>query len=170
MLVSWIFHLLLLHIYIYLQLYSQIALNVAYMIFAVFGWAMWSESRKHHEPSVVKVWSYRTHAIFGGVIFLLSWMAPNIMVNWLSQEQAFLDVLLVVASLLATTLTVFRVLESWLYWIVINLLSIYLYWQQGDWMTIMLFSIYASFAVYGWIYWRKIRKQDVRQFNRGVVA
>jgi nicotinamide mononucleotide transporter len=48
-----------------------------------------------------------------------------------------------------------KVLENWLYWIVIDLVSIYLYFQKGLMLTTGLFMAYVIMAGVGYLMWRK---------------
>ena len=47
-----------------------------------------------------------------------------------------------------------KVLENWLYWIVIDALSIGLYWDRGLYLYALLFAFYLVIAVFGYLRWR----------------
>ena len=48
-----------------------------------------------------------------------------------------------------------KVLENWLYWIVINSVSIFLYIDRDLYQTAGLFTLYIILSVIGFIVWRK---------------
>ena len=48
-----------------------------------------------------------------------------------------------------------KVLEKWLYWIVINTISIYLYLDRGLEQTALMFMLYLVLAILGYYAWRK---------------
>jgi nicotinamide mononucleotide transporter len=54
----------------------------------------------------------------------------------------------------ATWLVARKVLENWLYWIVLDSLGAGLYWSQGLIATALLFVLYAAIAVQGYRSWR----------------
>ena len=100
-----------------------------------------------------------------GCCALLSgyWLAEN-------SDAAFpyLDSLTTWASLLCTWMVVKKVLENWLYWIAIDTLSIWLYWQKGLYPTVALFALYVVIAVFGYLLWRRgYRQQNAAQAYAG---
>jgi len=48
-----------------------------------------------------------------------------------------------------------KIVENWLYWIVIDAVSIFLYIDRGLYQTAGLFVLYLILAVIGFIAWRK---------------
>ena len=46
-----------------------------------------------------------------------------------------------------------KVLENWLYWLVIDSVSIYLYLDRGLYLTALLFVAYLIIAVFGYRTW-----------------
>jgi nicotinamide mononucleotide transporter len=67
----------------------------------------------------------------------------------------YLDTLVTGLSLLATWLTARAVLENWLYWFVVNLLSMFLYGSQGLVFVSLLYVAYFVIAIAGWRSWRR---------------
>jgi len=60
-----------------------------------------------------------------------------------------------VFSVMNTFLMARKVIENWLYWIVINSGAIILYWQAELYITIVLFIIYLALAIVGYKEWQK---------------
>ena len=48
-----------------------------------------------------------------------------------------------------------KILENWLYWFVIDAVSIYLYFSRELYLTALLFAIYLVMIVFGFVAWRK---------------
>ena len=65
------------------------------------------------------------------------------------------------ASVISTYLVARKYLENWLYWIVIDLASIYLYIEKGLIPTTVLFVIFVVVACYGYAKWLGIYKNSV---------
>jgi nicotinamide mononucleotide transporter len=57
-------------------------------------------------------------------------------------------------SVLATWMVARKVLENWLYWIVVDSVAAALYWSQGLHATAVLFVVYVVIAVRGYFTWR----------------
>ena len=59
------------------------------------------------------------------------------------------------ASILTTVMVARKVLENWLYWIVINSVSIFLYLDRELYQTAAMFVLYLVLATIGYFAWRK---------------
>ena len=58
-------------------------------------------------------------------------------------------------ALFATFMLAKKVIENWLYWIIIDAVSIYIYIQKGFYLTAILFVIYTILAIVAYITWKK---------------
>jgi nicotinamide mononucleotide transporter len=66
----------------------------------------------------------------------------------------YVDALVAWGSVFTTWLVARKVLENWLYWIVLDLAAAALYWSQGLHATAVLFLLYSAIAVQGYRSWR----------------
>jgi len=48
-----------------------------------------------------------------------------------------------------------KILENWLYWIVINAVSVWLFMDRGLSLTSGLFALYIVLSVIGYLSWRR---------------
>jgi len=53
-----------------------------------------------------------------------------------------------------------KVLENWIYWLVIDSVSIYLYVDRQLYVTALLFAVYIIIIGFGWISWLKSYRQQ----------
>jgi nicotinamide mononucleotide transporter len=58
-------------------------------------------------------------------------------------------------SVITTFMVARKVLENWLYWIVINSVAIFLYIDRDLYQTAGLYGLYIILSVIGFIAWRK---------------
>ncbi|MFN6013568.1 MAG: nicotinamide mononucleotide transporter, partial [Flavobacteriales bacterium] len=63
-----------------------------------------------------------------------------------------------VFSLAATFMVTRKVLENWVYWIIVNLVNIYLFSSRELNLTGVVYAIYAIIAVFGLINWIRLYK------------
>jgi nicotinamide mononucleotide transporter len=52
-----------------------------------------------------------------------------------------------------------KVLQNWLYWIVIDAAAVVLYWQTGFYATVALFALYTVLATLGLLSWLRLLRQ-----------
>jgi nicotinamide mononucleotide transporter len=137
-------------------LYMQAALQVFYAGMAVYGWWSWRPLDGAGARTIaVSRWPWPRH------IAVISIVAALALANgaWLHATQSaavapYLDALISWGSVATTWLVARKVLENWLYWIVLDLAAAGLFWSQGLAATALLFVAYAAIAVQGYRRWR----------------
>jgi nicotinamide mononucleotide transporter len=83
-----------------------------------------------------------------------------VIANYTPAAFPYLDTFTTVFAVFATYLVTQKVLENWLYWVVIDAISIYLYIEKGLIPTTVLFIIYVIIAAYGYFKWQAIYRQS----------
>jgi len=137
------------------QLPMQALLNFYYMGMAVYGFMLW---RKHSEATNNLTISNRPikfHAIYISTGLAISVVIGYYLSGIESSRFPYLDSLVMVFSVMTTVLMARKVIENWLYWIVIDAFAIALYWQSEFYVTIVMFTVYLVLAVYGYVNWKK---------------
>ena len=139
------------------RLYMESALQVFYAAMAVYGYFQWKYGGTEHAGIRISTWSARQHALALGVIAILSGS-----LGWLmSRTDAafpFVDSFTTVAAIVTTFMVARKVLENWLYWFVIDGISVFIYIARGLELTAALFVVYLILIVVGfrrwWLDWR----------------
>jgi nicotinamide mononucleotide transporter len=67
----------------------------------------------------------------------------------------YLDAFVTVSSVVTTYMVARKILENWLYWLVVDSLSLYLYVQRGLYFYVGLFAVYLVLVVIGFVRWRR---------------
>jgi len=152
-------------IYIFLffdvQLYMESALNFYYLIMAVYGWFQWQQTSEQKSEKIIISWPIIKHLKIIGIALGLSLISAFLLTKYTDQDLAFVDSLTTWLAVLATYMVTQKVLQNWLYWIVIDSLSIYLYLTKGYALTVILFFVYVVIAVIGFRIWKKHYQQVV---------
>lgn len=65
------------------------------------------------------------------------------------------DALTTTLSIVATWMLAQRIIEHWFFWVLVNVVSIYLYYVRGLYPTMLLYTFYAVAAVAGYYIWKK---------------
>jgi nicotinamide mononucleotide transporter len=141
------------------RLYSEATLQVYYMAMSVYGWLMWTRGKIPNNAVTTAVlpisrWSLTQHLIaigLGvGLLFLLGYFW-----SWMGAALPYVDAFTTAFSIIATYMVAQKIIENWLYWIVIDLVSIFMNYDRGLYLFALLFFIYCIVAVYGWLAWRR---------------
>lgn len=139
------------------QLPMQALLNGWYVLMAGYGWLHWTRETQGR----IRTWPWWLHV--GGVAAALAIAA--LLAPWLADVAAawpWLDAATTLLSLLATWMTARRVLENWLYWILIDAVLVFLYAAQGLALIALQFVIYLVVAVAGGLTWLRIWRRQAR--------
>lgn len=135
------------------QLYMQSVLQVFYAGMAVYGWWQWTRGGGTHDGRAqVHTWPLRRHLRVLAVVTVLS-AAFAWGLRFTAQAMPMLDSFVTVASMLTTWMVARKLLENWIYWFVIDAVSIYLYVSQGLMLYAGLFAVYLVLVVIGFRQW-----------------
>ena len=67
----------------------------------------------------------------------------------------FVDAFISWGSVITTFLVVRKVLENWLYWILLDGIALVVYVDRGLYLTALLFAGYVVIVVFGYLRWRR---------------
>ena len=135
------------------------ALNVYYMAMAIFGWHQWTRNgeggsgESHKSP--IRSLSRRQHGLIITSIMLLSAVSGYLLGEYSGAAWPYVDSFTTWASVITTYLVARKYLQNWLYWIVIDIVSVPLYIDRGLNLTALLFVFYIIIAVLGYVSWQK---------------
>lgn len=141
------------------NLFMESALNVYYMGMAVFGWYQWKygggsiSGSTPHGVAITSL-SRKQHLIIISAIMLLSVISGSLLSTYTQAAWPYVDSFTTWGSVITTYLVAQKYLENWLYWIVIDTVSIPLYLDRGLNLTSLLFAVYVLIAITGYLSWR----------------
>ena len=139
------------------QLPMQALLNFYYLAMAVYGFIVWQKKDADNNHLQIHSKSISFHLGFIGVGLLLTVAIGYFLSTSPDNRLPYLDAFVTVFSIMTTVLMARKVLENWLYWIVIDSFAIALYWQTGFYVTIIMFMVYLVLAIYGYKNWRSLK-------------
>jgi len=128
-------------------------LNFYYMYMAVYGWVVWRRGMNNKDHLPIISWSLKRHTVILLATSLASVAIGFVMTNYTHADFAYLDSFTTCFAVVTTYLVAKKVLENWLYWIVIDAASMYLYFEKGYYPTLVLFVFYTIMAAWGFKTW-----------------
>ncbi len=146
-----------LSIYLFLEsrLYAEAFLYLYYVAAGFYGWYAWTHGRQPDDSLAISRWDARRHLIclLGGVV--LSLMLALVLRRFTDAQMPILDAHTTIFSFLATFMATRKILENWIYWIVIDSFSVYLYSSRDLYLYALLMLVYTGIAWYGYRSWKK---------------
>lgn len=144
-------------IYVYLNfnaaLYFNGVLQIYYVAVAMYGILLWN--KKDEEALVI------TNIPKKGMVILLflgivaSFLLFKLGDVFFSTHFSLIDAVVTVFSLFATWLTVKKQMESWLLWIAVDALAVYMYFSVHLYLTAGLYIVLCAMAIYAFFQWKK---------------
>jgi nicotinamide mononucleotide transporter len=150
-------------IYIYLclnaDLYAETFLQFFYLIMAIAGWYQW-KFKKDKQGAYLKIKRIplKTHLLNVLISSIITVITGLFLSNYTQAALPFTDAFTTVFSLYATWMVAKKVLENWLYWIVIDLVSVFLYASRELYLTGLLYFVFTLLAIFGYLKWKKTYK------------
>ena len=142
------------------RLYMESVLQLFYLAMAAYGWFQW---RKHIDSSKdlkVSTWPVKFHLIAIVAVLVLVFVSGNLLSDYSDAALPYLDSFTTWGAVVATFMVTRKILENWLYWFVIDAVSVGLYTSRGLYLTALLFTAYLVMIIIGYRSWRASMKAE----------
>ena len=139
-------------------IYANSLLYIYYVIIGFYGWYAWSRSDKAkgkeekltiHRSSVKMLTGY----IGSSVIFAIP--VYYILRKFSDSDAPLIDAVLTTGGMVATWMLTQKLIEQWIFWIVIDMMWCGLMIYKGMYPTLLLFIAYTILAIKGYFEWKK---------------
>lgn len=152
-------------------LYMQSLLQVFYLVMAVYGFIDWRKGKTASGDVLIRTWTLRQHLLAVGLVVAAAVINGWLLARGTDAAAPYIDSLVTWGSVVTTWMVARRVIENWLYWIVVDAIAAWLYFSQGLLVTTLLFVIYLGIVVRGYFAWRReLSVQRVASAAQHVVA
>ncbi len=137
------------------RLYSDVLLHLIYVGLQVYGWYHWRHGAAGVAPLRVTRLSGIGRVGWGLVAVggALCW--GFFMARATDAAVPYADAFTTVASLVAQWLMARKILESWGFWLAVDVVSVGIYLYKGLMLTAGLYAVFFGMATAGWIAWRR---------------
>lgn len=147
------------------RLYSDMGLQVIYIFMQVYGWYYWlrgagnvpgtnADGGQQQEARVSRL-SPTWLATCAATAVLGTAGLGYLMDTFTDADLAYWDATTTVLSLLAQWLLGRKILESWVLWILVDVLAIGIYFTKGLYLTGGLYVVFLGLATSGLLQWWK---------------
>jgi nicotinamide mononucleotide transporter len=135
------------------HLYMESMLNVFYAAMAVYGFQQWQRGRGGGSLVVCR-WPLAPHLAGVAGIVVLALINSYFLRRYTPAASPFVDSMVTWSSVFATFLVARKVYENWHWWLVIDSVSLCLYFTKHLYLTTLLFGFYLVLIVVGMRQWR----------------
>lgn len=175
---TWLLGLLSSVFYIYVffvsKFYADMVLQVYYVWVSIYGWYLWTHGKhtKQGREDLPVIRMKKTLFLYLLVISIILWIGIYFILRELTDSPLpFGDAFTTALSIVGTWMLAQKIIEHWLLWIVVDIVSLGLYVYKGLYPTSIMFLVYTMVAVWGFYEWRKdLLKNDLAKSRVAVTV
>jgi nicotinamide mononucleotide transporter len=156
-----------LYIFFTAKLYADFALHIFFLVMSFYGWYYWLQGKNGHDPELPvsnegkKVLAY---SIF--ICVLAINLTGNLFTTYTDADLPYWDNTTSIFSILAIWLQGRKKIECWIFWLIIDILSVGIYFYKELYLYSLLYLIYVVMAFLGYKAWRESYRNDQRNSRR----
>lgn len=139
------------------QLYANAALQIFFLCVQFYGWWYWVRGDKGARPPIRST-SWKVALALSAVALALAGLGAWALESFTDASMPLPDAAVFGLSVVAQFLLSRKRVETWPMWVVVNVLSVWLYASQGLWLFAGLYVFFFFNAFWGWWEWRKEMK------------
>lgn len=134
------------------NLLMESALNVYYLIMAIYGWWAWRYGLEA-KPLPIQRFGIKQHSITIGGVILLSLASGYWLENNTQAALPYLDSFTTWGAVVTTWMVARKVLDNWAYWLVVDAAAAYMYILKDLYLFAGLMLVYLVMVIFGWLHW-----------------
>jgi nicotinamide mononucleotide transporter len=130
------------------ELFASAALQIIFVIAAIYGWFGWAPTGA--VPGNVSGRGRRNIAI--ATLVSVAVLSP--LLSHIGAAATWTDAFVLIGSLTAQLMMIYEKYETWIVWVIVDVVATTQYLLLGYWFTALLYAIFTVVAVVGWKRWR----------------
>lgn len=154
-------------IFVYLlfkwSLLGDMIINAYYFIMSIYGWYFWLKGTNNTVSPISKVSNTDIRIVV--LLFISSSVFVSLVYTFFDKWEtivSYIDILTTAIFFAAMWLMAKRKVESWIFWIVGNIISIPLYLHKGLAFTSIQYFIFTVIAIAGYIKWKELYNKQIQ--------
>ena len=140
------------------SLLGDMIINFYFVIMSIYGWYYWSQKKNGevlHNVSRTSTKEYYFILMLGIISLISIYAIYNFYDKW-DSWTAYVDTITTAIFFVAMYLMARRKVESWIFWIIGDIITIPLYFYKGLTISSIQYLIFLILAILGYISWKKI--------------
>ena len=154
-------------IFVYLlfkwSLLGDMLINAYYFIMSIYGWYFWLKGTNNTVTPISKVSNKDIRIVI--LLFISSSVFVSLVYSFFDKWEtivSYIDILTTAIFFAAMWLMAKRKVESWIFWIVGNIISVPLYLHKGLAFTSIQYFIFTLIAIAGYIKWKELYNKRIQ--------
>ena len=147
-------------VFFFSKIYADMGLNIYYVAISIYGFWQWTrksgtgtsgtgEAAASQEAILYRNMTPRLFAGISFAILALFALLYYVLHHFTDSPIPVGDAFTTAVGIVATWMLARRIIEHWIFWIIVNCVSVYLYYLRGLYPTMFLYICYAVLAAIG---------------------
>ncbi len=140
------------------SLLGDMIINFYFVLMSIYGWYYWAQKKEGeilHNVSRTSTNEYYFILMLGITSLLSIYFIYSFYDKW-DSWTAYVDTITTAIFFVAMYLMARRKVESWIFWIIGDIITIPLYFYKGLTISSIQYLIFLILAILGYISWKKI--------------
>lgn len=143
-------------LYLNSGIYADAAMQLYYVVAGLYGLFVWLRGTKRAEKVVNIQYTPTKWIIPLVVVYAVLHVAMYYLLSEFTDSRVpFFDSMSTALSIVAMWMLSRKLVEQWLVWLVVDMISVGLYFYKGIPITAMLYTLYCALAIAGYMRWRR---------------
>jgi len=141
------------------QLYADATLQVFFLITGVIGWIGWNAK---NDNGVLKITNTPSDQLVTYLVSaILVAVAYGMLLHKFTDAYApFVDSVVLTMSVVGQFMLMRKRIESWGIWLIVNTISVPLFWSRELYLTSILYGFFWINAIVSYFQWRNIQRLE----------
>lgn len=143
-------------LYLSSGIYADAAMQLYYVVAGIYGLFVWLRGEKRSEKRVDIQNTPKQWVLPLIMVYVILHVALYFLLTEFTDSRVpFFDSMSTALSVVAMWMLSRKLVEQWLVWLVVDMISVGLYLYKGIPITALLYTLYCALAVAGYMRWRK---------------
>ncbi len=154
-------------LYLSSGIYADAAMQLYYVLAGIYGLMVWRRRPKNKSEGKIVHTPLKWLPVLLVVYALLHFLLYFLLTEFTDSRVPFFDAMSTALSVVAMWMLSRRLVEQWLVWLVVDMISVGLYLYKQIPITAGLYTIYCILAVVGYLRWHKLAKAAKEEVLQG---
>lgn len=148
-------------LFLHSRLYGEATLQLLFVALAGWGWWQWLRGTTADGAALRVRWLGARGRWTLVAVLALAWPATGAFLRrYTDTDVPWWDAFPTAASVIGQWLLGRKHVETWIVWLVVNVVSVLLFAYKGLWLTVLLYAVFVALSVQGLAAWRRIAREQ----------
>ena len=148
-------------LYLTSGIYADAAMQLYYVAAGIYGLVVWRRAPKKKDDGIIKHTPHGWYLRLAVAYAVLHVAIYFFLTECTDSRVPVFDSMSTALCIVAMWMLSRKLVEQWLVWLVVDMISVGLYIYKGIPITAALYTLYCILAIVGYLRWRRVARESV---------